>query len=176
VTFDPVACTLDFTQKKTGIAMKLPVVPELAEILTGESGESLLLTPRGKPWKVINAQETLRTLLTNLGLPRYTLHGLRSTAVTELARLGFSELAIMAVTGHTDARAIRPYLRGFDQARTAHPAMMALADRLIPALREARIGANTNTYAGATGKAAAALKIKGRARDRRKPLRKEAVA
>ncbi|MGG5819688.1 tyrosine-type recombinase/integrase [Falsiroseomonas sp. HW251] len=172
VTYNKAAGVLIFTQGKTKKAMRVPVAPQLAELLAPE-GEALLRTPRGKLWKLENAQETLRTLLTNLGLPRYTLHGLRSTAVAALGEEGFAEIAIMALTGHSDARSIRIYLEGFDQQRAASPVVAALSAKIETALRQASLGANGGRVAGVTGRAAARLGIAERARVRRKKLRGE---
>lgn len=66
--------------------------------------ERLFVTPHGEARTTSNAQETLRRLLRILGLPRYTLHGLRATGPVALKMMGFENRAIHALTGHeTDA-------------------------------------------------------------------------
>jgi hypothetical protein len=65
--------TITLRQKKTGQDLVLRVPDALASTLAhmqGRHAAHLLLTPRGKPWNIKNAQETLRTLLSNLGLDR----------------------------------------------------------------------------------------------------------
>jgi hypothetical protein len=168
VTYDPARRLLTFVQQKTRRQMDLPVPETLHCILTGADGASALVTPRGKRWNTGNAQETLRTLLTNLGLPRYTLQGLRSTVATELAHLGFGELVLMAQGGWKDSRAVQPYLRGAKQRRLLAPVPAVLEAHFQPILRVAEIGANEKRAAGLTGRAAAKAGVEGRARDRRR--------
>jgi integrase len=175
VEFDPAAKALTFRQQKTGTSMRLPVADELAAVLTTAEGGSLLLTPKGKPWNTKNAQETLRNLLTNLGVGRYTLHGLRSTAVSMLAERGFADRVIASVTGHTDTKALKPYIAGYEQARTAQPAIEALAEAVNPLVRLAEIGANERRFAGVTGRAAAKLGVEGSAKARRTRLNRQRI-
>ena len=60
--------------------------------------ERLFVTPRGRRWTAANAKETL---LTNLELPRYMLHGLQATGPVALKMLSFKNRAIRALTSHT---------------------------------------------------------------------------
>ncbi|HET8634051.1 MAG TPA: hypothetical protein VFL88_07875, partial [Gemmatimonadales bacterium] len=115
-----------------------------------------------------NAQETLQTLLRNLGLPRYTLHGLRATGPVVLKMLGFENRAIRALTGHTSDAALEIYLRGVDHYPLAREAQEALEGRFGPVLEEALMSGKRGKAAGATGRDAARLGVVGRARDRRR--------
>ena len=89
--YDAEARTLTIRQGKTSVPRVLHVSASLAEALAameGRHAERLLTTPRGRPWTLANAQETLARMLRQLELPRYTLHGLRATGPTALKVLG----------------------------------------------------------------------------------------
>ncbi|WP_165982301.1 tyrosine-type recombinase/integrase [Dankookia rubra] len=168
VLFDPEQCVLRFAQNKTHRPMDLPVPEELRPLLTRTGGGSALLTPRGVPWTLGNARETLRTLLTNLNLPRYTLHGLRSTLTRELAALGFNEMVMMLQCGWTDSREARRYLRGVEQARVLVGVPTAVAGHFGPTLEQAALAGNERRFAGKTGRAAAKAGVVGNVKARRR--------
>ena len=121
--YDASAGTLTFVQEKTGEPMVLTVPPALAAVLAEP-----LRTPRGKPWTIHNAQDHLRCLLRRLGLPRYTLHGLRSTGPTALKLMGYENRVLRAMTGHTSDRNLEVYLRGVANAPLAKAAGEAMAE------------------------------------------------
>ena len=113
---------LVFSQGKTGEPMALEMPEALASVL-----RQPLRSPRGYAWTIHNAQDHLRCLLRRLGLPRYTLHGLRSTGPTALKHMGFENRVLRALTGHTSDRNLETYLRGVAKAPMAKTAMDALA-------------------------------------------------
>jgi integrase len=168
VTFDPAACVLRFSQQKTNQPMDLPVPEELRSLLLRADGASALLSPRGAAWTLGNARETLRTLLTNLGLPPYTLHGLRSTHTRELAAQGFGEVVIMLHGGWHDSREARRYMRGAEQSRVLAAVPSAVAGYFGPTLEQAKLSGNERRFTGLTGRAAAKAGIQGNAKARRR--------
>lgn len=138
------------------------------EGMRGRRADCLFVTPRGRRWTTANAQETLQTLLTNLGLPRHTLHGLRATGPVALKMLGFENRAIRALTGHASDAALEVYLRGVDHYPLAREAQEALEEKFGPVFDEASDTGGRGKAAGATGREAAKLGVVGRARARRR--------
>ena len=156
--YDPKARTLRFQQSKlsrVGGWMVLHVPALLTEMLEAYPGvDNLLLsTPQGKPWKKVNAEETLRNMRERLGLPRYTLHDLRATGPTILKMLGVENRALRAITGHTSDRNLEIYLRGADNYRLAVETQDKLAETFGSLIREATAEGNQNKQSGATGRA-----------------------
>jgi len=155
--YDPAARTLDLTQGKTDEPMLLHVPDSLArvfEAMRGRARDRLLCTPRGHAWDTKNAQETLRTLLRQLGLPRYTLHGLRATGPVALKMLGFENRVLRTLTGHTSDANLEVYLAGVDHHALARVAQEALEGQFQEMLAAAEDGANQRRFAGVTGRAA----------------------
>ncbi|MDB5381307.1 MAG: Phage integrase family protein [Rhodospirillales bacterium] len=115
--------------------------------------DRLFVTPRGKPWTTARAQETLATLLRQLG---HTLHGLRATGPTFLTENGFSNRALRTLTGHDSDQNLEIYLQGADGLSMARPAQEAMAEHfasaLAPGLGEVL---NQRRFTGTTGRAAA---------------------
>jgi hypothetical protein len=156
--YDAEAATLNLCQEKTGEPMLIHVPGHLAralEAMAGRHPTRLLVTPRGKPWQLANAQETLATLLRTLRLPRHTLHGLRATGPVALKMLGFENRAIRALTGHTSDRNLETYLAGVEHYPLARVAQEALQDHFGDLLAALEPEANRRRYAGVTGRAAA---------------------
>lgn len=135
--------------------------------MRGRHADCLFVTPRGRRWTTANTQETLQTLLTNLGQPRYTLHGLRATGAAAQDP-GFEDQAIRALTGHTSDANLEIYLAGVDHYPLAREAQEALEEKFDPILDEAVSKGERGKAAGATGRVAARLGVVGRARARRR--------
>jgi integrase len=155
--YDPETRTIRLSQGKTDEALLIHVPPSLArarDAMQGKHPARLFVTPRGKPWKLGSAQETLQRLLGILGLPRYTLHGLRATGPVALKMLGFENRAIRALTGHTSDANLGVYLRGVDHYPLAKASQEALEQQFGDLLAEAEEGANARKYSGVTGRAA----------------------
>ncbi len=159
--YDAEARTLTLTQQKTDVPQVLHVPAALAAALASMEGRHrhrLLVTPRGEAWTTSNAQETLRRLLQNLGLPRYTLHGLRATGPTALAMDGQPNRVGRALTGHQDDASYEGYTAGADKYELAKQGAEAL-DRIFGSLvASAEAAGNQTKAAGLTGRAAAKAK------------------
>jgi integrase len=168
--YDAAARTLNLTQEKTDEPLLIHVPEHLARIfeeMKGRRPDVLFVTPRGVPWTTANAQETLQRLLANLGLPRFTLHGLRATGPVALKMLGFENRAIRALTGHTSDGNLETYLAGVDHYPLARQAQEALGEHYGPLLDEVMADGLQAKSAGVTGREAAKRGVVGRARDRR---------
>ena len=115
VEYDASERVLIFTQQKTRKKMNLPVPASLYfDPCPGRRGLRLSSRP-GVPSGTPSTPQTWRTLLKNLGLERYTLHGLRSTVAATLGEEGFNETVLMAQAGWDDSRTARRYIAGFQQ-------------------------------------------------------------
>jgi integrase len=167
-SYDKTETTLRFVQKKTSEEMVLHVPPVLAALLEKwpEGRDVLLTTPRGVPWTVQNAEETLLTMRARLKLPRYTLHGLRATGPQALKMMGAENRAIRALTGHTSDKNLEVYLAGTDDYTLAKQVQTALANR-FSTLIEKGLSGNQHKSSGLTGKAAARAGVVGSARKNR---------
>ena len=161
--YEPATRKWRFTQGKTNRPMTLRIGPLLAEAFEAMRGRvpgRLLCTPRGVAWTKLNAEETLLTLRANLGIERYTLHGLRSTGPSAARQRGASLQILMALTGHTTEKNLRIYLREIDDEPFADEAGQMVEDIFTPVLEQAMAGANRRGYSGITGKAAAKAKLR----------------
>ena len=155
--YDPAHRTLRHRQDKTDKDQVLHVPEPLAAIFDGmarRGHDRLLVTPRGRPWKTINAEATLLVLRRNLDLPRYTLHGLRATGPTALKALGFENRAIRTLTGHDSDRNLELYLRGVASYPMAKVAQDTLATRFAEVMAQSSMTGNKNRFSGLTGRAA----------------------
>lgn len=157
--YDRTARTLNMEQRKTAVPLLLRVPDHMAraiEAMAGRHPERLFVTPQGKPWTTLNAQETLRRLLAQLKLPRQTLHGLRATGPVALKMLGFENRVIRELTGHREDRTLEIYLQGVDGAELRFRAQDALAEHFGGILEDVLVdpAANARRVSGVTGRAA----------------------
>ncbi|HLJ05886.1 MAG TPA: hypothetical protein VKT26_06420, partial [Acetobacteraceae bacterium] len=111
-------------------------------------------------------EETLLSLRARLGLPRYTLHGLRKTAVSAGKMLGIENRRLRALSGHDSDRNLEIYLDGLDEHAMAREVQTAIDAHFAPVLAKSKEGANTRRFSGITGRAAANAGIKGESRRR----------
>ncbi|WP_191085663.1 tyrosine-type recombinase/integrase [Roseococcus microcysteis] len=149
---------LHLVQGKTDVERVLHVPEALAEafrLTEGRADGRLFATPRGRPWTVLNAQETLRRLLEQLGLPRYTLHGLRATGPTAAKLRGLDNRMLRELTGHTSDSNLEIYLRGAGGYTSARAVQETLEEVFGATIEAAEAAGNTRRYAGVTGRAAA---------------------
>lgn len=142
---------LRFAQGKTDEPLFLHVPDALAEALDAMRGrhpKRLLVTPRGRPWTMFNAQETLARLLRQLRLDRYTLHGLRATGPTALSERGVGTRVGRALTGHTSDSNYEEYVRGAARYQLARQAQEELDRLFASVLREADETGNQRKASG----------------------------
>jgi integrase len=114
-------------QEKTGVALSLPVRPELAAIIdaTPVTGLStFLVTKSGLRFTGPNFSEQFRMWCDVAGLPdTCTYHGLRATGCTMLADAGSTVHEIAAWSGHMTLKEVEGYTRSADQRRLAGSAL-----------------------------------------------------
>jgi integrase len=89
-------------QRKTGVAIPIPVTDELKAALDTASKRSpiILTNSDDKPWSESGFQGAWGKVTTRAGLRGLTFHDLRGTAVVTMARAGCNEVEIYSVTGH----------------------------------------------------------------------------
>lgn len=109
---------LNFSQKKTGVELWIPIHPKLDEVLrsTGIGRETFLITSQGRSWTAGGFSGWFRRIVEKAGLPKgCTPHGLRKAACVALAELGCTPHQIMAISGHSTLGEIGRYTRGADR-------------------------------------------------------------
>jgi integrase len=110
-------------QEKTGVALSLPVRPELAEIIAATPTigvKTFLVTRTGRQFAGTVFSEQFRVWCSEAGLPaECTFHGLRASGCTILADAGCSTHEIAAWSGHMTLREVERYTKSADQKRLA---------------------------------------------------------
>jgi integrase len=122
---------LHVRQEKTGIALDIPVHPELRSIIDATSGDhlSLLTTKAGRPYRADDFGRKFRVWCDAAGLPEQcSFHGLRKAACRRLAEAGCSANEIAAISGHATLSEVQRYTKAADQARMARNAMARQAN------------------------------------------------
>jgi integrase len=99
---------LSVTQQKTGKALVLPVMPQLAEILKAAPKGNLayLMTSFGKPYTAAGFGNAFREWCNAAGLSHCTSHGLRKAAARRLAESGASPHEIQVMPQSKSLRSI----------------------------------------------------------------------
>lgn len=124
--------TLTLTQHKTGTPMVIAVHPALKRELDNWKPAAITLTilanKRGRPWDPDTLTNSLARALREIGLPKITVHGLRSMFASELASQGASIHMIQAGTGHRTLGMVAHYTRAADQRRLNQDAISMLPD------------------------------------------------
>jgi|SRR5215831_18999854 len=119
---------LEVKQRKTGVALTLPVLPELAEAIVATPSEHLtfLVTGHGKPFSDAGFGNWFRECCDEAGLKGYSAHGLRKAGCVRLAEAGCSANVIAAWSGHLTLGEVARYTRAADQKRLAESAVAKL--------------------------------------------------
>ena len=120
-------------QNKTGEPLKIPMHPRLVDILAEiPSSDQLIVftTKAGVPWTEHHLRHEVQKVMTKIGHPGYTPHGLRKNAVVNLLEAGCTEAQTAAVTGQT-MQMIEYYARQVNKEKLATAAIrkLAAADR-----------------------------------------------
>jgi integrase len=117
---------LSIRRQKTGVAIDIPVLPELqVELDRVPAGEQLtfLTTEAGKkPFTPAGFGNWFRARCNEAGLSHCSAHGLRKAAATRLAEAGATELQLMAWFGWTSIREAERYTKAADRKRLAQSA------------------------------------------------------
>jgi len=117
--------TIRVKQRKTGEVVWISIDPALRAILdqTPRFNEYILNSERGRPFASSNglARAIKRTLKKN-GVEDHSGHGLRVSAACALKEAGFGDDLVAAITGHTNMKTLRIYLKEVDRQQLAKEA------------------------------------------------------
>jgi hypothetical protein len=118
---------VEVVQQKTGKPLTIPLHPVMADLLETIPRRALVIftTKTGRPWKLDHLRHEIKRVLTAIGHPGYSRHGLRKNAVNNLLEAGCSEKQAGAVTG-LGPQMIEHYSRRADQKRLAEQAIRKL--------------------------------------------------
>ena len=123
--------TIRLRQAKTGVALVLPVHPDLKREMDAwkaeRTGVRILHSPRTGAWTGEHLSREMKRALTAIGLPaRLNVHGLRKAAARRLAEAGATTHEIASVTGHRSLQMVQHYTTSADQERLAGAAIKRL--------------------------------------------------
>jgi integrase len=114
-------------QEKTGEKVWVPAHRDLKARLDARQKKFMLIrTKRGKAFKPTRLSHMFHAAVLRAGLDGYTLHGLRTTAATNLAEVGCSDSEIQSITGHTTASMVAHYRKQADKKKQATAAIRKL--------------------------------------------------
>jgi integrase len=116
-------------QRKTGVELSLPVLPELVTAIAAMPSDHLtfLTTISGKPFSDAGFGNWFRECCDEAGLKGYSAHGLRKAGCVRLAEAGCSANVIASWSGHLTLAEVARYTRAADQKRLARSALDKLA-------------------------------------------------
>jgi integrase len=112
-------------QRKTGEVVWIAIDPTLRPILeqTPRINEYILNSERGRPFATSNAlSKAIGRTLKEIGIQGYSGHGLRVSAACALKEAGCSDDLVAAITGHTNMKTLRIYLKEVDRQQLAREA------------------------------------------------------
>jgi integrase len=112
---------LQVKQRKTGIQLTLPILPDLAGAIDAmPTGNMTFLTREGgQPFTDSTLGKWFREQCIEASLQGYTAHGLRKAACRRLAEAGCTAHEIAAFSGHLSLAEVTRYTREADRARMA---------------------------------------------------------
>jgi integrase len=125
---------LSVRQGKTGVALRLPIVPELQEAIDAMPAEgrhlTFLTTQKGEPYTPEGFGNWFREACQAAGLAGFSAHGLRKASMRRLAESGASVNEIAAWSGHQTWREVAHYTRSAEQALLAQEALAKTRTKL----------------------------------------------
>ncbi|MCL2714931.1 MAG: tyrosine-type recombinase/integrase [Alphaproteobacteria bacterium] len=117
--------TLSIEQRKTGMLVQIPVMPELEAAIDAMAFEypTFLTTDSGKPLSGNGFGKWFRNRADEAGIPKgYTAHGLRKANATRLAEAGCTEHELMAWGGWSTLAEVQRYTKAANRKRLAESA------------------------------------------------------
>lgn len=129
---------IDIVQGKTGMALRLPVVPALRQALDAypRRHKIILVNAAGVPFSLGGLTMRMQSWTEEAGIaPGATIHGLRKTAGKLMAEGHATTREMMDVLGHTTLDQVELYSREAEQARLAKSGLDKLGSRLRPRLK-----------------------------------------
>jgi len=112
-------------QRKTGEVVWIAIDPALQPALdaTPRINEYILNSKRGRPFASSNGlSRAIRPTLKEIGINDHSGHGLRVSAACALKEAGCSDDLVAAITGHTNMKTLRIYLKEVDRQQMAREA------------------------------------------------------
>src|SRR5262245_35786082 len=112
-------------QRKTGERVWIAIDPNLQPILdqTPRINEYILNSERGRPFATSNGlARAIKRTLKEIGVEDHSGHGLRVSAACALKEAGCSDDEVAAITGHTNMKTLRIYLKEVDRQQLAREA------------------------------------------------------
>ena len=116
---------------KNGEVRRVPMLPEMRELLTGLKEKYSPVTPETPVLLVREAQGFISSACNKLNIPRFTTHALRHLFGTACLEAGVDVRTVAAWLGHKDHGAL--LLKIYSHVRLAHETEMAQRVRLSPA-------------------------------------------
>jgi integrase len=101
----------------------MPAHKVLQAHLKGHSGEYLLVSGWGEPYRADSLSALISKACADLGFEGYTGHGLRHLAGAALAEVGASVQEIMSILGHLTEKQAMVYVRQANRKVLAKNAM-----------------------------------------------------
>ena len=95
-------------------------------VAAGKPRTTILASPRGTPWTAPHFTRELGRLVAELGLGRFTPHGLRKLGAVRLAEAGCSTHQIMALGGWRSLSMVQHYTKAAEQEEMATAAIIRL--------------------------------------------------
>jgi integrase len=132
--YDPAAGTITLRQEKDRRVDKEPlVIPvhrelrrHLDEWRQARTATTILTNPSGQPWTRAHLSREMGKKVAQLGLGRFTPHGLRKLCANRLAQAGCSTHQIAAICGWRSLSMVQHYTRAADQEGLAQAAVIRL--------------------------------------------------
>jgi integrase len=112
-------------QRKTSEVVWIAIDPALRPVLdqTPRINEYILNSDRGRPFASSNAlSKAVGRTLKEIGVKDHSGHGLRVSAACALKEAGCSDDLVAAITGHTNMKTLRIYLKEVDRQLMAREA------------------------------------------------------
>ena len=120
---------LSYRRCKTGEAVDLPILPELARELVLLPTTQMVLLARNdgvKGYAVESFGILFRRWCNEAGLPGCSAHGLRKAGARRLAEAGATEFEVMSFLGHATAKEASRYVAAANRASLANSGMAKL--------------------------------------------------
>lgn len=125
--------------EKTGTRVTIPVLPELAEIITaGPTGElSIIASKKGQPIRKEYLGTMFKEACKAAGIPNKSAHGIRKAAATRAANNGATVATLEAIFGWEGGQMASLYTRAADRRKLAaeHIGKLSKTGTSIPAPR-----------------------------------------
>jgi integrase len=114
---------INFTQRKTGTSLRIPIHPDL---LLPQRGEGRVVLYKGKEINRTTFSAYFKRKVQKQFGESWPFHGIRKTSCQTLAQAGCTPHEIMSISGHKSLSEVTRYTRAVDQVRLADKAIKCL--------------------------------------------------